>query len=236
MMKMNEMIGSDFDGTLLKNGRISQTVRDRIRNFRKNGNYFVIVTGRSVPKMKEGIKKYNVDFFDFIICSNGAVLLDYDLHVAEETPFAFDEIKKITELYKDKDLTLSSVEHSYFPDQRIGPEERILAISFESETKAADRSDAYTVFQNGRYADIVPAGVCKSAALLRLSKKMHVQSLYTIGDGENDLDLLDCTPYSFSFAYCPDTVKCHAGQCCDTIEEVLDKILEKTTARTDEGS
>lgn len=51
-----KVIGSDFDGTITTNKVILDSTRKAIEKFRDNGNVFVIVTGRSVPKFKEGIE------------------------------------------------------------------------------------------------------------------------------------------------------------------------------------
>ena len=48
-----KVIGSDFDGTITTNKVILDSTRKAIKKFRDNGNVFVIVTGRSVPKFKE---------------------------------------------------------------------------------------------------------------------------------------------------------------------------------------
>ncbi len=52
-----QMIGSDFDGTIVQRKTISTKTREQIEAFRKRGNQFVIVSGRTVAKMKEGLKK-----------------------------------------------------------------------------------------------------------------------------------------------------------------------------------
>ncbi len=226
---MNYMIGSDFDGTLLKNGGISQTVRNQIRKFRENGNYFVIVTGRSVSKMLEGIEKYHVDFFDFILCSNGAVLLDQDLHVTKASYLDRYLVEKIIHQYANKRPVISTTEKSYSFHQWDPAIQNVVAVSFESENKEYGQEDEFSLFQNGKYVDIVQKGISKSIALLQLCEKLGVadQDLFTIGDGENDLDLLDCASFSFSFSYCSKTVRKHAKQCYDTIEEIFDEIENK---------
>lgn len=231
---MKYMIGSDFDGTLLKNKEISQMVRNQIQRFRESGNYFVIVTGRSVSKMLEGIKKYHVDFFDFIICSNGAVVLDQDLHVTNVSYFDPYLVEKIIHQYADKRPVISTTEKSYsFPDwDPMIP--NVVAISFESENKESAQEDSFSLFQNGKYVDIVQKGVSKSKAILQLCEKLGVtdHDLFTIGDGENDRDLLDCASFSFSFSHCSETIKKHAKQCYDTIEEIFDEI-EKEIKKED---
>lgn len=79
-----KVIGSDFDGTITTNKVILDSTRKAIKKFRDNGNVFVIVTGRSVPKFKEGIEKYNIDFFDYVICANGSIILDKNLNCIEK--------------------------------------------------------------------------------------------------------------------------------------------------------
>ena len=71
-----KIIGSDFDGTITTNKVILPETRKQIA-----GNIFIIVTERSPQKFKDGIKKYDIDFFDYVICANGAVTLDQQLKV-----------------------------------------------------------------------------------------------------------------------------------------------------------
>ena len=70
-----KIIGSDFDGTITTNKVILPETRKQIKQFRDAGNIFIIVTERSPQKFKDGIKKYDIDFFDYVICANGACLL-----------------------------------------------------------------------------------------------------------------------------------------------------------------
>ena len=72
---------SDFDGTITTNKVILPETRKQIKQFRDAGNIFIIVTERSSQKFKDGIKKYDIDFFDYVICANGAVTLDQQLKV-----------------------------------------------------------------------------------------------------------------------------------------------------------
>ena len=76
-----KIIGSDFDGTITTNKVILPETRKQIKQFRDAGNIFIIVTERSPQKFRDGIKKYDVDFFDYVICANGAVTLDQQLKV-----------------------------------------------------------------------------------------------------------------------------------------------------------
>ncbi len=90
-----QMIGSDFDGTIVQRKTISKKTREQIEAFRKRGNQFVIVSGRTVTKMKEGLKKYEADFYDAIIACNGAAILDGNLNWIEEQTMDEETVKML---------------------------------------------------------------------------------------------------------------------------------------------
>ena len=112
-----KVIGSDFDGTITTNKVILDSTRKAIKKFRDNGNVFVIVTGRSVPKFKEGIEKYNIDFFDYVICANGSIVLDKNLNCIEKNVMNHCSVENILNTLldgKNKQIILNTENKSYF--------------------------------------------------------------------------------------------------------------------------
>ncbi|WP_146637213.1 HAD family hydrolase [Spiroplasma clarkii] len=68
---------SDYDGTL--NLDHSNKIKDKdlefIRNWKKQGNKFVVATGRMVQEISTILEGYQIDY-DYLICNNGATVYD----------------------------------------------------------------------------------------------------------------------------------------------------------------
>ena len=52
------------------------------------------------------------------------------------------------------------------------------------------------------FTDILAAGVSKATAILGLYSKLNGDNLYTIGDGENDVCMLEIAENSYTFRNC----------------------------------
>ena len=110
-----KVIGSDFDGTITTGKTILDSTRKEIRKFRDTGNIFVIVTGRSVSKFKEGIKKYNIDFFDYVICANGSIVLDKNLNCIEKNTMNRNSVENVLNvLFDEKNKQIKKSNKSTF--------------------------------------------------------------------------------------------------------------------------
>lgn len=79
---MKYIIATDFDGTLYqyKDGShgINEKTVNAIKEFRKNGNLFGVVTGRSYKWAYPVFKQQNAFEFDYILSDNGAQCVDKD--------------------------------------------------------------------------------------------------------------------------------------------------------------
>lgn len=97
------VLASDYDGTLKINGKISELDLQAICDFRSKGNCFGIVTGKTVGMIKHELIKYHVPF-DFLICANGAVLVDKDYHILQQTNLCLDEVLTLIEDLKQRNV------------------------------------------------------------------------------------------------------------------------------------
>ena len=77
---MKYIIATDYDGTFYQyhEGGITDEVRNKISQFRKKGNLFGVVTGRSYVWAYPIFKQQNLFEFDYIISDNGAQCVDKD--------------------------------------------------------------------------------------------------------------------------------------------------------------
>lgn len=69
----------DFDGTLFRRGIEGDFERNLevIRRFREAGNKFVLTTGRGLASVTRQFPEYK-EYFDYLVCDNGAQCFDAD--------------------------------------------------------------------------------------------------------------------------------------------------------------
>ena len=70
-----KIVASDYDGTLRTEMYVDKKDIESIKRFRKEGNMFGIVTGRSMESIKKEIEVNDIQF-DFIVANNGGVIYD----------------------------------------------------------------------------------------------------------------------------------------------------------------
>jgi len=82
VIKIKYIVATDFDGTLCQSYpdgyRINDKTLEAIKDFRKEGNLFGVVTGRSYIWAYPVFKELNTFEFDYIISDNGAQCFDKD--------------------------------------------------------------------------------------------------------------------------------------------------------------
>lgn len=231
-----KVIGSDFDGTITTGKIILESTRKKIKEFRDGDNIFIIVTGRSVSKFKEGIKKYNIDFFDYVICANGSIILDSNLNCIEKNMLSYKTVESVLNILldkKNKQIILNTEENSYQITKKKDfrdINEPILSISlvFDSiedrDAYSLDKLSNLSVYSNNIYTDISANNISKANSILKLFSYIKGDDLYTIGDGENDMDMLKVTENSYTFNSSLKCVKKSAKHIRQSIDEILDEI------------
>lgn len=70
-----KLIASDYDHTLRFGDTVEASLIEAINDFRSKGNLFAVVTGRSIFTIYNELKEQNLGF-DFIVASNGAMIVD----------------------------------------------------------------------------------------------------------------------------------------------------------------
>ena len=78
-----KLLASDYDQTLKIDNQIDQETKDLISQFRKAGNLFAIVTGRTLRTIYDELIEFDIEF-DFVIASNGAMIVDNKKNILYE--------------------------------------------------------------------------------------------------------------------------------------------------------
>lgn len=89
-----KILASDFDGTLLKNEKISQNDIEAIERFIGYGNKFIISTGRSFGGMRKIFDDYKINY-DYLVLCNGAVVLDSEHKVLKKETLNVEALEDI---------------------------------------------------------------------------------------------------------------------------------------------
>lgn len=107
-----KIVASDYDGTL----RIAQFVDkkdlDEISAFRKAGNMFGIVTGRSMESIKTEIEVNGIAF-DFIVANNGGVIYDSNFNKLQCLYMDFNKALDIISYIKSLDCASFVINDGY---------------------------------------------------------------------------------------------------------------------------
>ena len=210
-----KIIASDYDGTLTHGG-IDDAKREAIKRWRRAGNLFGIVSGRGAADLLLIPEKDNFEY-DFLLASNGAVILNSDGTSAWESRCEGSLVLPLLKFIFDMGCTWASI-HTDFrciveqvDEERLEGEfsfdtlpeiayfNQISTIlpdceSAEKVTAAIKESfgDILNPLQNGRCIDIVSADINKAKGLYKFLELTGADygSLITVGDNINDTHMI----------------------------------------------
>lgn len=97
-----KILASDLDGTLRVTERIGEDDLKAIKEFRKQGNKFIISTGRTVNGIKKVFEESDLEF-DYLVLCNGGIVIDSDWNVIQNSIIDFEIGKEIIEEYFDEE-------------------------------------------------------------------------------------------------------------------------------------
>lgn len=184
-----KLIVSDFDLTFFDENYDENI--ELINSFVDKGNMFIIATGRSYELLKKEIENKNIKF-KYLICSDGAVILDENLNILRQIVFD-DYITEIIEILK-KDPNL---------------------LSIDIDSNNFGISGVYCVFNDIKYAkvvlenilnnynvdsyvtthgiNIINKGISKVNGIdyIKDILKIKEENIYTVGDNVNDLEMIE---------------------------------------------
>ena len=186
------LIATDYDGTLRRNGEISDYDVKLITEWQKKGNYFGIVTGRGDTFIRE-VKNLPIKV-DYLILYNGAMILDKDFNILEEQFIHrddFAEIEKIHAKYDgvvDYDVVDEREWYHQYYSQCETPE-IALTIADEINSTMGDRVSA---FVNYWHVNVAVKGASKTDGVRFMLKHygLNIEECAAVGDDFNDMDMI----------------------------------------------
>lgn len=108
-----KLVGTDYDGTLCINHQVSDKNLQAIHNFRKQGHYFGIVTGRSPESIFQEIKRWGLEL-DYLIANNGGVIFNQEMQLIKSTWIDFDRALEIIDYIRTCDCVSYVINDGYY--------------------------------------------------------------------------------------------------------------------------
>ena len=95
------LLGSDYDGTFRRRDAYPEPEDvAAVQEFRRRGNIFVIVTGRTPAEMCWALDQF-ADVCDFLLCSTGGVCLFPDKSIAFTSEFPADDLLELERICRE---------------------------------------------------------------------------------------------------------------------------------------
>ncbi len=196
-----KILVSDYDQTFYLNDEDIEINKKAVAKFRKEGNIFVIATGRSHFDFHNKVDKYNFEY-DYVIINHGATILDKDDNIFAN--FSINN-KIINNIKKDLQLNESiksfccsklesrvNFEHSDLTKINIeyNSKEEAMLIDKIINNKYANYINSYYVTENS--LEIISNKTNKSNAINLLINRLNIlkKNVYTIGDSYSDIEMI----------------------------------------------
>ena len=193
-----KLLVSDYDGTIYDTDCIKDTRKniDAIKRFKDNGNLFSIATARIYPSIKSQTEKFKIPY-DYLICCNGGCIFDKNDNLIYSNPIDEDKIKIIIK---------------YLESLNYLKEYKLLNPFGKNTTNTNDVHQIYiqVYFKNTldilkiqkELSPLLHYGILHIAYFYKHTKKsdgikfiqeleqIKQNDIYTIGNGNNDIDML----------------------------------------------
>lgn len=230
-----KILVSDYDQTFYLNDEDIEINKEAIDRFRKEGNIFVIATGRSYFDFHNKVNMYNFDY-DYVIINHGATILDKNDNVFANFSIndnVINNIKEDLQLEKSiKGFCCSKLEsrvdfeHNNLTkiNVKYNTKEEAMTINEIINNKYSDDVNSYYVTENS--LEIISNKTNKSNAINLLIEKLSIlhENVYTIGDGYSDIEMIkDFNGYAMINAV--DELKQVAIKEYESVSNLIDEII-----------
>ena len=216
----NILFASDIDGTLSNRIFISKDNINTIKKFREQGNYFAVVTGRSIGNIHSNV----LPLCDYFITATGSSVLDSKYNLLYGKPMAKTTVKNIIDIILNSDanhmvvhgltdfyfkaITSDSITKQFAMKVLYGKgisfeeimKQDIYEIScnilkgpsyLQSTYEQISQLEEVNVYKNLVSLDIVTKGSDKANGIRQLDNLKHFSKVYVMGDALNDLSMIN---------------------------------------------
>lgn len=252
-----KIVALDVDGTIVDGeNNMTTAVRNSILELADRGSKIVIATGRAVPGVYDVLGKLGIDD-GLAVASNGSVVFSITPFevVSSETFDAREAVARVLKKMPGALVAVEEVGVGYrvnqpFPEGEItgtivveevedlvakpvtrvvirAPE--IAAHEFHALVADLGLDDTNYYIGYSAWLDLQPDGVSKASGLSIVCSKFGVlpSEVLAVGDGMNDLEMLEWAGRGVAMGQAPDAVKNIANDVTGTIED--DGLVQELT-------
>ena len=203
-----KVAASDYDGTLLRGGKIDEETLQAVKKWRAAGNKFGVISGRDYGMLVPQLRAFGLEF-DYTVCNNGGIIRDAEEKVrfqAEIEPAALAAIAEEPLAAKSFHFAFSAADVTYLCHQSEGSWIEREAKEWDYPIIYIEESEIGTLKKIQQFSmgfplpaesdacslDITPVGVGKDQGIRTLLSVMGWDGaeVFAIGDETNDLPML----------------------------------------------
>ena len=201
-----KLLVCDFDGTYFINEKEIVVNNKIVQNFRKQGNLFMLSSGRSFKSLKEMTIKYNIEY-DYLSCCDGSILYDKDDNIVVNYDLdktILEEFLKLKKLVKVERIQYSYYD-DYYPKRKksnligcnIVIKNENIAKSFLKKWETLKSNNYKYDFLAYKHNEITffclkNKRINKSSTISYLEKALDInyKDIIVFGDNDNDIEML----------------------------------------------
>lgn len=223
-----KLLSSDYDGTLNVFGYDLGLNLSYIRKFIRDGNIFVLNTGREFNKIISEIEKYDIPY-NYLSCTDGNLLLNSQNEVVYQTSMQ-DDISQIVFELKRKfpNIQLDPIMYNgNILEYQLVIDEINEKLLLTLEKICLLHNLCYKTFHIGShlFVYIGHRDINKSTAIERIMhfEKIQKCDIFTVGDDMNDFEMIrDFNGYTFPWGK-EELKKISQGECF-SVADLVKKI------------
>ncbi len=236
---MKKLFVCDFDGTLYKknNDRLYNAALKEIERLKALGNEFVVASGRPLHLLKPYFENFENMFF----ISNDGAVFSKGFNILYSVPLDKQAVKNSYRNYTGDFIAYGQcITYAKYKNKSVGfkldeffnhhltnigcvceIQENIYKITFMGKAHKADFLDE--CWNSYGVTEYVTKGVSKGECLKLVQKALGFTSENTvvIGDGENDLSMMEYADVSYAMMNASPKVKARATKTAESVLDIL---------------
>ncbi|MCH5285885.1 MAG: HAD hydrolase family protein [Christensenellaceae bacterium] len=240
---MTRVFASDFDRTLYFMGEpeeVKPADLAAVEAYQRQGGLFGVCTGRSLKGVTLAIGERVR--FDFYILVSGALILDGAMNVIHKRCISRPLLRELCERCCGYEMVIQANDTVYTFDRPHPLQTKITTLddieggdlygvsiatdSFESARRLTREfntvyADTLTAHQNYADVDVAPKDCSKGHAIEFIRSHLAADRIGCIGDGHNDMPMIEKADMPFTFSYAPAEVRQRACHVVGSVAEAL---------------
>lgn len=221
------LLASDYDNTLNTFKLDLKINIYYLKKFIKEGNIFLLNTGRPYKSIKREIREYNIPY-NYLSCNDGNILFnnsDSILYASNISDYIYKDLKQLEDKFKMKIEQIKFLDNVLEFELIISSLNDIFLVELEKIMIKYDLCAKFFKAFGEYHIYVYQNRINKSTPIEYLKAKYKIASdnIYTVGDHINDLEMIrDYNGYAMKWAR-PE-IKKVASNSCFMVASLIKKI------------